>query len=127
MTIGNQLEFRCLECDELIVFSVLDRVGFQNPLSCDNCGKQYRFDDQTLLEHLQKFEALCKQIHASKDILGSSFVAIRVGKEEVKIPYKLLLTRLNSIIDLKIGEKDLSIQFRTEPIKDLEALLSSAI
>ncbi len=37
----------------------------------------------------------------------------------MKIPFKLLLTRLNSTLDLMVGDDPLTIRFRVEPAKDI--------
>lgn len=76
-----------------------------------------------MIRQLQKFEALCLQIHESEEILGNTQVAINVGPNEIKVPYRLLLTRLSSVMDLsisdpKLGAKRLEITFRTEPLND---------
>lgn len=123
MQVGNKLEFNCLECEEPVTFSLLSPKSCGEILSCINCRKQYVFEDKTILQHLQQFEALCQQIHDSKDILGNTSVAVSVGNHEVKIPYKILLTRLSSIMELKIGDTKLDIKFRVEPIKDIQSIL----
>jgi hypothetical protein len=38
-----------------------------------------------------------------------------VGPNSVKIPFKLLLLRLKSILDLQIGDTRLTVTFRVEP------------
>jgi hypothetical protein len=68
---------------------------------------------------MKKFEALCRQICDSEEILGNAHVGVDCGEHRVKIPYKLLLTRLNSCLDLKLGDQSLSIMFRIEPIQDV--------
>lgn len=89
---------------------------------CSQCEKRYAFDS-SLLVQLQQFEALCRQIHASSSILGSTAIAIDVGSHHVKVPFNILLTRLSSVIDLQMGEKRVSIAFRVEPLKDVPELL----
>ena len=69
---------------------------------------------------MKKFEALCKQICESEEILGNASIGVDCGEHHVKIPYKLLLTRLNSCLDLKIGDQSISITFRIEPLKDTQ-------
>ena len=119
MEVGHHLEFHCVSCDKGIEFSVLKGGNGSVPLTCSGCGKRYSFDDATMLKQLRQFEALCRQIHASQEILGQAQVGITVGGHEVRIPYKILLTRLNSMLELKIGDKAVNIQFRVEPAKDL--------
>lgn len=119
MQVGSTLEFSCLECKQAISFSVLNSKTYSEVIFCKSCNKRYAFDNETIINHLKKFEALCQQIHASQDILGNTHVAVNVGNSEVKIPYKILLTRLSSVISLKIEDYELDIRFRLEPIKDL--------
>lgn len=111
------LQFKCLHCDTQICFSVFD-LDSNFPLSCSGCVKSYSFNDPILLRQLKKFEALCRQIHESEEILGSACVGVDVGDYHVKVPYKLLLTRLNSSLDLNIEGKAVSMKFRIEPTKD---------
>lgn len=114
----RDLEFECQKCKAPIQFSVfaLD----QNPkLECNECQASYHLDDETLLRQLKKFDALCRQIHDSQEILSMASIGVDVGKTQVKIPFKLLLTRLSSCLDLTIGGKPCLISFRFEPLNDL--------
>ena len=118
---GHLLQINCQNCAEPLLFSVFE-LKKHPQLTCLKCGLTYDFADPTLVGQLAKFEALCRQIQLSKDILSNMSIGITVGDREVKIPYKLLLSRLNSLLDLKVGEKTLSIKFRVEPIEDLPPL-----
>lgn len=118
---GHLLQFNCQSCKNPLQFSVLDLDRPNHLLECTHCHKKYRFDDDTLKRQLKKFANLCKQIHESEEILGNTSVGVDVGGHQIKIPYKLLLTRLNSTLDLMIGNEPLSIIFRIEPIKDLSS------
>lgn len=117
--VGHKLQIHCQACEGPILFSVLDQADFKRTIPCPHCGKKYAFDDENLLRHLQQFEALCRQIHASEEILGGTSIAIDVGSHHVKVPFNILLTRLSSVIDLNIGEKKFSVSFRVEPLKDV--------
>jgi hypothetical protein len=116
---GHNLQFPCLTCKTPIRFSVfnLDKEG--GVLQCSSCSKPYILSDEALLRQLKKFEALCQQIKESEEILGNTNVGVDVGEHHVKIPYKLLLTRLNSSLDLLIGGQPVSITFRIEPSRDV--------
>lgn len=118
---GHKLQFHCQSCKHPVSFSIfeLDMQGSQ--LACSSCNKKYVLDDPILKRQLKKFEALCRQIHESEEILGNASIGVDVGEKHVKIPYKLLLTRLNSSMDLTIGGQPLSISFRIEPIHDIPA------
>ena len=116
---GHHLEFECLDCKESVHFSIFELDIPDSPVVCSNCKKQYLLEDDTLRRQLRKFEALCKQIVDCEEILGNTSIGINVGNQHVKIPYKLLLTRLNSSLDLTIGDQKISITFRMEPSLDL--------
>ncbi len=110
------LEFSCLECQAPVAFCLFEIEDA--PIQCPHCSKPYRFASE-ILQKLRKFEALCRTIHDCEEILGDTSVAIDVGSCHVKVPFRLLLTRLGSVMTLKLGEKTLEICFRTEPLADL--------
>lgn len=115
------LQFNCQSCKQPIPFSVFQLEQHES-LKCEHCQKKYAFSDESLLRQLKKFEALCRQLIASEEILSNTAVGIDIGEHKVKIPYRLLLTRLNSTLDLMIGNQPVAISFRIEPLKDLPAL-----
>lgn len=119
MQVGHKLLIHCQSCDAPILFSVLDRENFKKIIPCPKCGQKYAFEDETLLRHLHQFESLCRQIHASEEILGGTSIAIDVGSHHVKVPFNILLTRLSSVIDLDVGGRKFSVAFRVEPLKDV--------
>jgi len=121
--VGHRLQFQCQQCEHQIVFSVLDHQSFCGDLACLCCGQHYRFDDATLLRQLRQFEALCRQIHASQEILGKTAIAMDVGTHHVKVPFNLLLTRLSSVLELSINGKKTEIHFRIEPVKDISEVM----
>lgn len=120
---GHMLQFNCQGCHHPVRFSVFDLEAQEPLINCSQCQKKYSLTDETLKRQLRKFEALCRQILDSEEILGNTAVGIDVGEHHVKIPYKLLLTRLSSSLNLKIGDEQISIAFRMEPLKDLPPLI----
>ena len=120
---SHTLHFNCLSCKQTIVFSVFD-LNDQSHISCDSCSKTYAFTDPILIRQMKKFEALCRQIQDSEEILGNANVGVDVGDHHVKVPYKLLLTRLSSSLDLDFSGQKVSIFFRIEPAKDIKILRS---
>jgi DNA-directed RNA polymerase subunit RPC12/RpoP len=115
---GHTLEFNCQKCSKPVPFSIFQLE--ENPeILCDHCRKRYLFEDGALKRQLQKFEALCRQIRDSEEILSQTAVGIDVNGHQVKIPFKLLLTRLSSCLNLSIGGQSLMIHFRFEPMNDL--------
>lgn len=116
---GPHLTFNCVFCEKPVSFSVWNVLEEDHPIDCSHCRKKYIFN-QEILRQLRKFESLCLQIHESEEILGSTHVAIDIGSHNVKVPYRLLLTRLSSVMNLTIGDKSLEIAFRTEPLIDCQ-------
>jgi len=115
---GHQLEFDCMTCKEPVIFSLFNLEKTDGHIACNKCQKRYAFTDETLKRQLKKFEALCRQLIESEEILSNASIGIDVGEHHVQIPYKLLLTRLNSSLELSIGNMPVSIKFRIEPLKD---------
>ena len=127
MKMGHTLQFLCEGCDAPVLFSVLNSRDFCGIVQCQSCGKKYAFEDETLLRQLKQFESLCRQIHASEEILGSTAIAIDVGSHHVKVPFNILLTRLSPVIELNMLGKKVVIAFRVEPLKDVpEAMAASS-
>lgn len=115
---GHFLQFQCLQCKHPLKFSIFDLDELHYLICCSQCQKKYAFNDETLKRQLHKFVALCEQLVKSEEILSQTAVGIDIGEHHVQIPYKLLLTRLNSTLKLKFGEEMISMTFRTEPLKD---------
>lgn len=116
---GHVLHLECQRCKNALHFSVFELEKKHHLLTCEQCGQNYDFNDDLLKRQLLKFEKLCRQILESEEILSDTHVGISVGGKNIKVPYKLLLTRFNSLLDLVIGGKPMSIEFRLEPLKDL--------
>lgn len=114
---GHTLEFDCHGCKQPVRFSLFE-IEHHPDLTCSHCWKKYVFDDEILKRQLKQFEALCRQIQESSEILGHTSIGVDVGEHHVKIPFKLLLTRLSSRLDLTIGDKQETLAFRFEPLKD---------
>lgn len=117
--VGNNLEFRCIKdgCGELVKFSVFD-PSRNNTIRCAACGKEYTFGEE-LVAKLDRFEKLCRAVNEAEDILSDTNVAISVYSHEVQIPFRLLLTRLNTQLNLTVGDKEIQIRFRVSPLKDI--------
>ncbi|OJU81275.1 MAG: hypothetical protein BGO10_03470 [Chlamydia sp. 32-24] len=116
---GHILEFSCLNCKKKIQFSLFQLETLDSSIVCSNCSKKYVMSDETLKRQITKFSKLCQQIVDSEEILSNVAVGVTIGSREVKIPYKILLSRMNSSLDLQFGSEKLSIYFRFEPIKDM--------
>lgn len=121
---AHHLEFECHTCKEPVGFSIF-HIDAEPSVQCRNCSTDYVFDDEVLRRQLKKFYALCKQIRDSQEILGLASIGVDVQDKQVKIPFKLLLTRLSSYLDLMIGGKPLIISFRFEPVSDIPLMKDS--
>lgn len=111
----QQLQFDCQDCPSKVRFS-LDET--QKGFTCPQCKKRYLLNDPTLIKQLSLFVALCESIKNAEEILSDTHIGIDIGEHHVEIPYKLLLTRLNTTLDLIVGNKPLKIAFRVEPLKE---------
>ena len=119
MQVGHRLQFKCKSCDSDLFFSVLDSEATSEGISCSHCSSKLVFDEATQRQ-LRKFEALCREIQNAEEILGSTAVAVDVGPHHVRVPFRLLLTRLSSVLELELGDEKVDIAFRMEPIHDVE-------
>lgn len=113
-----QIDFHCLDsenCDGVVKFNLAEvcQSGFQTV--CPKCHRTYEFDE-VLQGKLSRMLKLVSAIRDAEDILGDSSVAVTVaGAREVKIPYALLLTRLNTLITLNFGDKKVDFHLWIEP------------
>lgn len=115
MQFGPKLQFACTQCNTPLSFSTFGEDAFTEPLACQGCGNRYVLSDETLQRHLRSFEALCRQLRDSEEILSNSSVAVRVGDEEVKVPFRHLLTRFTCSLDLEMEGRRMAIAFDVEP------------
>lgn len=102
----------CLACKQPVLFALKDLNAL---VTCPECGKKYGLGEETLKRQLKLFAELCQQIQASEEILGNTSVAVEVGPHSVKVPFKLLLTRLKSTLDLQVQDTRLGVTFRVQP------------
>ncbi len=111
-----QIDFQCLDdnCDGIIKFSLADIADSSFQTVCPKCYHTYELDGQ-LREKLLKMLNLITTLREVEDILGDCKISINVANGEVKIPYALLLTRLNTMISLKIGNHEVDFHLRVEP------------
>lgn len=123
----HKLHFSCQSCQHPVYFSIFDLDERDALVHCSQCSKKYAFHDEILKRQLKKFEALCVQLVDSEEILSNTAVGIDIGEHHVKVPYKLLLTRLNSSLELMIGNQPVSIAFRMEPTKDFPIALMNKV
>lgn len=116
---GHRLQILCKGCKSPLFFSVFELEKGNHLIQCPTCQKAYLFDDEGLIRQIKKFDNLCRAIRDAEEILSQTTVGIDVGERHVKVPYKILLSRLSSSLDLNIGGEPLCITFRIEPSKDV--------
>ena len=111
-----KVDFKCVEagCDGLICMTLLDAAEPDFQAVCPSCHRPYQFDDG-ITEKLRKLRELIVAIRRSESILGDCKVAVTVPGGTVKIPYPLLLTRLNTIVTLDLQGRKVDFHFMVEP------------
>lgn len=111
-----EVDFECFEseCNGVVQFNLKDALADEFQVLCPKCHRSYEFDNN-LKEKLNKLCELIIAVRKAEDILGDCNVAVTLPGQTVKIPYALLLTRLNTMITLKVGKKDVDFHFRVEP------------
>ncbi len=127
MTHAFSIQIHCTYCGTLV--AIPDRPTAKLPwvARCSGCNKQFGIESDVMARQIKQFVALCQQLKASEEILSNSAIAVTVGSVEVKIPFRLLLTRLKSTLDLEVDGKQISISSRTEPLKIGEALAEESL
>jgi hypothetical protein len=116
----KHIEFNCLEekCGKPVAFELL-KVEERPLIKCSNCGKEYNLNG-SFAGKMRKFDNLISAVRDAREILGDTNVAVKFKNNEIRIPYRLLLTRMNTLLTLNIGEKKVEFRFRVEPLKEDE-------
>ena len=113
-----QIDFHCLDsenCSGVVKFNLSEICDKDFQAVCPKCHRAYELDE-VLRNKLMRMLNLVAAIRDAEDILGDSSVAVTVaGAKEVKIPYALLLTRLNTLITLNYGDKKVDFHLWIEP------------
>ena len=111
-----QIDFHCFdpECDGIVKFNLADIAGREFQAVCPKCHRAYELD-AALKDKLGRMLELITAIRKAEDILGDSNVSVNVAGGEVKIPYALLLTRLNTLITLEVGGRKVDFHLWIEP------------
>lgn len=113
------VDFVCAEedCGHTVQFDLMSLKAAKGLASCGNCHRPYQFE-QAFLDKLEKLRCLILAVQDAGDILDECNVSVTTPAGEVKIPYRLLLTRLNTLISLEAGGKTMDFNFRVEPLND---------
>lgn len=111
---GPVVQFKCQnpQCAKPVQLDLLDTTEDNQIILCPACHESYQFD-RKFIEKLSKLKKLIAAIQDAEDILDDAIVSVTTRSDEVKLPYRLLLTRLNTQIN--IGGIDFT--FRLEPLE----------
>ena len=113
-TSGALLDFICPDCGGVVKFNLLELEQSDFQVMCPKCHRPYQFDDQ-LRDKFMKLERLILAVREAEPILGDCNVAVAVPAGEVKVPYALLLTRMNTMITLNLGDRKVDFHLWIEP------------
>ena len=81
---------------------------------CPVCHRAYAFNP-ALRGKLERMMRLIDAIRGAEDLLADCTVSVTTAAGEVRIPYAMLLTRLNTRLKLDIGGKPVDIHLLVEP------------
>jgi len=111
-----QIDFKCFEegCEGVVKFNLNEVASRDFQAVCPVCHHPYVLD-AALQDKLNRMLKLIEALRNSEDILGDSIVSVNVAGGEVKIPYALLLTRLNTMISLEVGNRKTDFHLWVEP------------
>ncbi len=113
------VDFACVdaECQATVRFNLMELRESKGRIACGECHREYRFD-RTFIGKLERFRRLILALQEAEDILGDASIAVSTPMGEVKVPYRLLLTRLNTSISLDMGDRRADFNFRVEPLNN---------
>ena len=111
-----KIDFRCLteDCTGVIEFNLREIADRDFQAVCPVCHRAYALD-AALRDKLERMMKLIEALRNSEDILGDSVVSVNVAGGEVRVPYALLLTRLNTLITLNLGDTPTDFHLWVEP------------
>ena len=111
-----QLDFHCLtdNCEGVVAFDLINVADPEFQAVCPVCHRAYALD-AVLRDKLTRMMKLISDIRECEDILGDSVVSVNVAGGEVRVPYALLLTRLNTLISLEISGRKIDFHLWVEP------------
>jgi hypothetical protein len=118
-SMGAWVDYACLdpECRAPIQFNVMELRASKGQIACAQCHRQYHFEAE-FLEKLERLRRLVLTVKEAEDILGDTSIAVTTPAGEVRVPYRLLLTRLNTIITLDVAGRKVDFNFRVEPLNN---------
>ncbi|MCJ8332106.1 MAG: hypothetical protein HRT89_09545 [Lentisphaeria bacterium] len=111
------VDFQCIDCAETIDFNLMTLQENDGQVSCKHCHRPFKFSKK-FQEKLLKLRQLIVAIREAEDIIDDCNVSVTTAIDNVKVPYRLLLTRMNTLISLKVSNKVIDFNFRIEPLND---------
>jgi len=111
------IDFACIDCSGTVEFNLMTVNEEKGQVSCPHCHRPYKFK-RPFLDNLEKLRRLVLAVRDAEGILGDCNVAVTTPQGEVKIPYRLLLTRLNTLITLEVSGQVIDFNFRVEPLNE---------
>lgn len=111
-----QIDFPCFEesCGGVVKFDLGDVLQGDFEAVCPKCGRKYPLD-AALRDKLARMLKLVLALRDAEDILGDTNVSVNVAGGAVKIPYALLLTRLNTLFTLDYGDRKVDFHLWVAP------------
>lgn len=111
-----QIDFPCLDdaCGGVVKFSLTDAANPDFQAVCPKCGRAYPLDP-ALRDKLHRMTELVLALRNVEDIIGDSNVSVNVAGGSVKIPYALLLTRLNTLFTIDFCGRPVDFHLWIEP------------
>jgi len=83
-------------------------------LVCPKCGRAYEMDAK-LADKLKRMLNMIIAIRSAEDLIGDTNISVNVAGGEVKVPYAMLLTRLNTLISLELEGKKVDFHLWIQP------------
>jgi hypothetical protein len=113
------VDFACQDqdCGSAVRFNLMQLRESKGRVACAVCHREYHFEPP-FVSKLECLRELILAVMRAEDILGEASIVVTTPAGDVKMPYRLLLTRLNSIITLDVGGRKVDFNFRIEPLKD---------
>lgn len=111
-----KIDFKCLAegCKGVVEFNLSELADKDFQAVCPVCHRTYILD-APLRDKFERMMKLIEALRNSEDILGDSAVSVNVAGGEVRVPYALLLTRLNTLITLELEGKPTDFHLWVEP------------
>lgn len=111
-----QVDFPCFDeaCGSVVKFELSDLAKSDFQAVCPKCGRRYPLDE-ALRDKLGRMLKLVLALRDAEDILGDTNVSVNVAGGSVKIPYALLLTRLNTLFTLQYGDRKVDFHLWVAP------------